>query len=200
MTDPTSPTSRFHDVWPSLEAALEAVENCAPPVTAEEFFLLSSRVGRNASPALLWELWVRRKLETDAVAEAVGDAWTGAEYPTHALADFAGEDPGHGRGMWLELFSDAGFNIDGRPATPPRDPLVLYRGAPEEHRLGLSWTSDLTQARWFADRWRLTTGDPAPVWRFTAPPERVLAIFREARQEAEYVVVVSESDNFGEVL
>ncbi|MCO5317218.1 MAG: hypothetical protein M9942_02160 [Microthrixaceae bacterium] len=199
MGETTPPANRFRDVWPSLDAALEAVENCAPPITTEEWFHLSGRIGRNASPALLWEARAFRKLAPDALIEAVGDAWTGAEYPTKALADFAGEDTDYGREMWLELFGAAGFAVDGKPAPPPSEPVVVYRGAPEEHRLGLSWTSDLAQACWFADRYELTTGDPAPVWRFTAAPERVLAIFHEARNEAEYVVVVTDSDDLEEV-
>ncbi len=62
----------------------------------------------------------------------VPDVWSAAEYPGRALED----------DEWSALFEHAGFTVNGVRAERPTEPLVLFRAAPEEHRLGWSWTDD----------------------------------------------------------
>ena len=47
-------------------------------------------------------------------------------------------------------FRSNGFSNDGRRAMPPDEPLDLYRGATEDHRFGMAWTSALDVAERFA--------------------------------------------------
>lgn len=43
---------------------------------------------------------------------------------------------------WRRLWAAAGFCVDGRPAAPPTEPLLLFRGAPEAQARRWCWTDD----------------------------------------------------------
>lgn len=73
------------------------------------------------------------------------------------------------RAWWVKRFRGVGFTFDGRLASPPPVPLVLYRGATDVGRFGLSWSLNLVVAEWFA---RVRGGE---VWACVVPLERVLA-------------------------
>lgn len=157
-----------------------ALTTLAPPLTAEEISAACGRVGRNWAPDLLDHLFDSACLTTAAAATAVAEAWSDAEFPEHIL----------GRNRWRKLFKFAGYNVDGRPAPRPADPVKVYRGADVAHRRGWSWTTNLEMSEWFARRWDLTRPGTGQVWTMLAPPERLLAYIDgpDSRSESEYVV------------
>lgn len=104
------------------------------------------RLGRNDLPAALWDAFSAGVLtDPGEVALGVAEAWVMAEYPLLNLEWL----------MWDELFQYVGFVSDsgssGHGQTRPAPP-VLYRSAHPDFLQGMSWTSDLATAWWFASR------------------------------------------------
>lgn len=86
--------------------------------------------------------------------------------------------------QWRSLFTQAGYAQDGVPADRPAEPVRLYRGATVEGKHGMSWTSSLDTAKFFAIP---TLGDEGTIWTAVFEPEHLLARIT-ARGEHEYVV------------
>lgn len=105
----------------------------------------------------------------------IGPVWSAAEYPLETL----------GQQTWRELFAEAGYTVDGKPADRPIGPTRLYRGCPPSLRRRWAWTADRSVAERFASgvRGRL----PGRVYQVDAPPESLLCM-DNGRGEAEYVV------------
>lgn len=148
-----------------------------------------ARRGRNELPSILADVWASLSLAD--LADAIGDAWTGAEWPEQHLTPES----------WVMLLDTVGYLVDGSPARREDDlpeVVTLYRGAIPGRREGMSWTTNLDTARWFAHRFdgvRLGSG-PAQVgqvWRIDIPRDYVLARFNH-RNESEHVVDVSDFD------
>jgi hypothetical protein len=134
---------------------------------------LVHRLGRNDTPSLLRLVWNR--LPLDERVKAVGDAWTGAEYPERALR----------RVEWLFMFRAVGYHDDDKPATPPEQ-ITLWRGGVKKTRM--SWTGDRERAVWFQHRFS-DIGKPGKLWTVTVGPDRLLAHYHELhRGEDEYVI------------
>jgi len=76
-------------------------------------------------------------------------------------------------------------------ALPGPGPFTLFRGVAgrgaKRRVRGLSWTDDVTRARWFAQRHASRLGLPA-VYRTVASHEDVFA-FLNAREEREFVIL-----------
>ena len=163
----------------SLEGRLaEAFANLPEGVmlTADELMTAVAYVDRNAGPSLLWKVVMEsNRLRSDALPEAVPSVWSSAEFPEQYLDTWD----------WGELFSEAGFTIDYKPAERPTEPVRLYRGSNEDHREGMAWTSDRERAAWFASR--PTWPTPGKVWTALVEPDRLLAIVHD-RDEAEHIV------------
>lgn len=85
---------------------------------------------------------------------------------------------------WREMFLAVPYTVNGCPVALPRWPRRLYRGATHANREGLSWTTNLAIAAYFAST-RQVPGMPGQVWTVTAPPHRLLAHIGD---ENEYVV------------
>lgn len=170
---------RFEAVY-QWDDAYTALCRTDTPLSADEFLDLSVRVGRNWAPALLFVATDFSLMSREVLGAVICDCWEMPEYPTQALAnhvayntddaDFTYADAEE---QWVLWFRAAGFRVGETLSEPPDVPVTLYRGAPERHRLGMSWTDDLATARWFAERWRVT--EPASVWTTTCAPERLLA-------------------------
>ena len=62
----------------------------------------------------------------------------------------------------------------------------MYRGAPSERRLGMSWSMSLDTAIWFAKRYDLVSS-VGRVFVAEVPPQHVFAILK-SRAESEVVV------------
>jgi hypothetical protein len=134
-------------------------------------------VGRNDGPALLYDLYAAGSLSIYEHPGVVAEAWSMAEFPTNLLP---AEE-------WVELFEEAGYTEDEKPAPRPRQAVTVYRGCSTDRRHGMSWTTDIERARWFADR-DLGHGTGL-IYVFNAPPESLLAFIHDSsRGEAEYVI------------
>lgn len=134
-----------------------------------------ARIGRNDAPYLLLDLHAEKLLTTDAAAFGVSDAWCMAEFPLDVLTPES----------WRDLFALAGYTVDGVPATRPREPLTLFRGACSACQSGWSWTDNLDVATAYAEgRYRRPAGR---VWTAVVPPAALLARITD-RNEHEYVV------------
>ncbi len=119
--------------------------------------------------------------------EALLDAWVGCRVNWH----------GYDLDDLLEMFEDTDrdkLRALGDPLPGP-GPFTLYRGAggrePERRVSGLSWTSDLVKARWFARRAGLFgLADPA-VYRVRVKADDVLVYLHEGergRKESEFIL------------
>lgn len=143
--------------------------------TADEFRQIVMRWGRVNGPAILIDHYAGGHLTDDDLARCIGDIWSMAEYPETAIdAD-----------EWRDMFETAGYTVDGHPATPPAR-IRLYRGAAEDRRDGMAWTSDRAVAERFATgslngrtAGRLYTAE-VEGWR--------LYCHHNGRDEAEYVI------------
>lgn len=126
-------------------------------------------------PALLLEARMFHVISDATITATVGPVWEGTEYPQEALT----------RKDWLDLFTVAGFTVDGKPADRPAEAVTLWRGSVHARRRRMSWTSDRPQAQRFADgvRGRL----PGKLYQTLAPPGAILCI-NNGRQEAENVI------------
>ena len=97
--------------------------------SAEDVEEAGCRVGRNAYPALVSDLYDEGLLSPEVASVVVPSAWSLAEFPNRLLDE----------SLWLLLFDLAGYTVDGVRAPRPAAPLHLWRGghpgAPK--RLGL---------------------------------------------------------------
>jgi hypothetical protein len=135
-------------------------------------------MGRNELPWALETAVSRKQLtDLDEIARGIEDAWTSAEFPMTWM---------HKR-EWKYLYNLVGFLEDDRRAERPVEPVTVYRGATRGLRLRWSWTDDLDQAEWFANRLR-STGNDARIWTMKVPPQQVLAHFTKSRGENEWVI------------
>jgi hypothetical protein len=148
---------------------------------------VSARLGRNDLPYALAMAALAHDTLTDPaeVTRGITNAWCSAEWPAQAV------DPD----IWCSLFDIAQpdplmyLHDDewrDRAALPPQ--ITLYRGAIEDHAIGMSWTDDLERATWFAHRFDTIGGDVGKVYQVTIDPEVVLARFPTRRGEAEWVL------------
>ncbi len=130
------------------------------------------RGGYAESPTELGRFFTPEQLR-----QLIGDWWTQIEYPSQ----IALRQP-----QVLDLFRAAGFVANPADVAQPTEVLTVYRGVQGEGSpRGLSWTTELDRAVWFARRWPfLPLGT---VWAAEVPPKHVLGIFHN-REEAEVVV------------
>ena len=144
---------------------------------------VSARLGRNDLP---WCLSTHLDvLPQEEIAKGLADAWTMCEWPGGAGTT----------DIWELMFmlggaGDNGYlDDDGNKQSYETLPktMILYRGAHEDYVDGMSWTSDIKRAEWFAQR--LGTKGMS-VYTITVPRELVLAKF-DRRNENEYVIEVS---------
>jgi hypothetical protein len=118
----------------------------------------------------------RGSLCQDALRGQVIDAWSGTEYP---YVNFP-------RDMWLAMFRAIGYTCDGEPAERPAERVTLYRGVLGTATVrGMSWTTDLEKAWWFARRH--SDLGVAMVYQSIPPVTSLLAYIGD-RNESEYVV------------
>ena len=170
------PTMRdYAAVYPSMGAVSEALRS-APrgSLTADDFEELQVKAGRNHAPELLHQAWFGAKMAPGELAGAAVSAWTSAEYPQEAL----------GRQTWLDIFADAGFSIDGRPAERPAGTVQLFRGATHKRRRMMAWTTSREVSESFAHG-GLGGRGLGQVWTTTAPPAAMLAIVGAYGREGE---------------
>jgi hypothetical protein len=158
----------------SREARFTAPADAYPQLSRFEAELMWQ--DRNDGPRLLWTWWYCNQIPHAEFRRLLPDVWHQAEWPGSSL----------GSRTWLGMFTSAGFVTDC-DASPPAEPLTLYRGADSRHMRGFSWTTDFGSAAWFARRIRLLKPDDAHMFEVTVPPDFVLADIA-GRNEDEIVV------------
>jgi hypothetical protein len=161
-----------------VEDTYARVENATEPIGAEDFDTLLLQAGRAHVPYLVATAWAEDIITVSTLQAVIGWAWSGPEYPDEALDT----------DEWRYLFDSAGFTVDGKPAERPTEPIRLYRGTAYPYRCRWSWTTDLSVAERFANRWDFVEGRlPGRIFTMLAPPDFLLCQ-NNGRQEMEYVV------------
>jgi hypothetical protein len=142
---------------------------------AETFRTAALRAGRNNGPALLHDCYFGNRMSRAEMAAVLAEVWSAAEYPSHLMPV---RD-------WVALFREANYE-------KPEHSMTLYRGTTSGRRRGMSWTTDLEKARWFAGRMVDFGYSRAEVVTVIAPPEAILCdldpLDPEGRGEEEIVV------------
>lgn len=171
-------TTRREPHWPEWLTRHGIYYRSDRELDAKTFTQACHALDRNERLALLWDLHHAGSLDIGRYPSVVADVWSMAEFPESHF-----DLPQ----TWRDLFEEAGYTHDGQPAPQPCQPVTVYRGCHHERRFGMSWTTDLDQARWFANReFRKGAGQ---VYVFDAPPVSLLAFIHESnRGEAEYVI------------
>lgn len=137
-------------------------------------------------PEFAFRTVMRGCWEPQTARDLVLTAWTHPEWPAQI-----------GAAAWRLLFWQIGplpvVHEDAEPL--PDEPVQMWRGAYEEHRAGLSWTTDRDVAAWFAQRatWPDVPGRQGQVWTATVHPGQVLAVIGGARGESEVVCDIDEA-------
>jgi hypothetical protein len=102
--------------------------------------------------------------------ELVQDYWVDTEFPFHQWD------------TWLRLFEERGTNTSLTSHLP--DEVTIYRGG---HRSGVSWTTSLETASWFAKRNALFDENEMTVWETTIPKHKII-FFTNHREENEVLL------------
>lgn len=146
---------------------------------AGEFLEAAGLLDRNEYPRLLEEWLASGELPPEYLSDVIGTVWQMPEWPVAQL----------GQDRWLELWHQAGFVGQTEDAPPPTELVTVYRGTTWGRRRGMSWTTDLDRATWFASRISSWLKVEGIVVGLAAPPQAVLAdLASEDRQENEVVV------------
>jgi hypothetical protein len=148
------------------------------PLRRDEFDYIATRIGRQHGPALLAELVRTGLADDDFLAHALPIVWEMHEHPEYSDLPWF---------EWDHLFRQVGFIRNGIRTDRPEGRVLLYRGATYSFRRGMSWTSKLELAEWYADYY---AGEiQGEVWAANVPWSKVLAVIDNAPAgEAEYVV------------
>ncbi|MFS0885143.1 hypothetical protein [Aeromicrobium sp. 179-A 4D2 NHS] len=126
------------------------------------------------------------RLDPADLPGATHNAWFMAEYPEKQVE----------AAMWVNLFDQIGYTVDGEPAVREDDIpefVTVYRGCLPERIDGMSWTTSLETAYWFASRWTKHGGKQLHVYRAEIPRDFVLAKVG-GRSENEVVIDTSQLD------
>ncbi|MVT25119.1 hypothetical protein [Nesterenkonia alkaliphila] len=157
-------------------------------LTPRSWEQLSARKGRADKPALLVDA-VSMGILSDPreFRIALEDTWTATEWPGRAATTE----------LWLTLFQmvlEPGTYLDDTELLPISElpaTLPVYRAATAGYEDGLSWTTSLECAHWFATRLGAASGRSHRIYEMDAPRETVLAFFHASRNEHEYVIDTS---------
>lgn len=139
------------------------------------FEALEHRGAHRDAAHLLFKVAQARAVGTAELAAALSSVWAANGMPTTLLSVE----------QWRSLFAAHGYTRDGVTAKRPVGSLRLYRGAPAEGKLGMSWTFDPDVAEFYSSNWE--EGEDDPIWTAVFEPEHLLACITW-RNEAEFVV------------
>jgi hypothetical protein len=141
-------------------------------ITADDFTRAVELIGRNAGPSMLLDGFTTGQISTDSLRAVLIEIWVLAEYPQYLVP----------APVWCNWFRLAAY-------PRPQASLTLYRGAVPRHARGMSWTTDLVRAQWFAER---PTHARGHVYRATVEPAGILAsvdlLQPGGREEGEVIV------------
>lgn len=174
--------SRMPDWTPGLftDAEVTAFDYTGGKVDRVCYDRLSHDVREVHTPKLLRDLHGHGLIDLShpSMRGAVAQAWAFSE---------PGSSSGLGTGFWVPMFRRNGFTHLGQPASPPDDAVDVFRGAVEEHRFGMSWTTDVEVARRFATA-GMSSRPQGDIYVARVEPEYLLAYINEGHDEYEWVV------------
>lgn len=124
---------------------------------------------------------IRPYLSSEDLGSLLRIVWTSVEFPNH--------DPNISKAAFVNLFRQAGIqNICNAEecrfieAVSDQKGLVVYRGTATDVKddvFGLSWTSDIEIARWFAERF----GQDGSIYKARIGSSGILAFFSGSESE-----------------
>jgi hypothetical protein len=128
-------------------------------------------------PRVLYDAWADGQISDCGLRPLIPDTWLYVDWPEHVI----------GPDKWIQLFRAAGFLSIPYGLSRPDSTMTVFRGATEERRSGMSWTTDIRRADQF--RQRHSWHAPTAIYRTVAAPSAVLALL-ERRGEGPPEVVV----------
>jgi hypothetical protein len=156
------------------------------------FFVLNGTVDRPCYDQLARDVGIVHCSKLLRDLTAAGQLDLGDPSMSGIVAEaWASGEPGSasciGYGEWLQLFRLNGFTYLGEPAQRPGEPVTVYRGCTHEHRLGMSWSTEVGVARRFATE-GMSSRPPGAVYVARVGPDYLLAFIEEGHEEYEWVV------------
>lgn len=167
-------------------------EGLATDPEASKFFFVNGAVNRPCYDKLARDVGIvhcskllrdltdagQLNLADPSMSGIVAQAWASGE---PGSASCIGSDE------WLKLFRLNGFTHLGEPAQRPSEPVTVYRGCTPEHRLGMSWSTEVLVARRFANQ-GMSSRPHGVVYVARVDPNYLLAFIEEGHEEYEWVV------------
>ncbi|SHX04346.1 Uncharacterised protein [Mycobacteroides abscessus subsp. abscessus] len=122
----------------------------------------------------LWERYDTRSITRTELRREVIRAWVSCDTPHLHLTN----------SQWRAMFRAAGYTSNGEAATPPSEPVLLYRAAPPTRQGNWSWSPNLAVAQYFQRTGAPGPVDPTPMassvlWTCVVPPDRLLARIKQ---------------------
>jgi hypothetical protein len=155
---------------PSITPAASSIVSS----TTASLMMSAMRIRRNCRDLVRVRLI---NLTAEGMDGVVADAWAfGKPYSSGLDAE-----------QWGVLFERNGFSLLGRRAVRPTENLNLFRGATEDQKRGMSWTTEVDVARSFAYD-RISRRPVGNLYTATIEPEWLLASIDEGHSEKEWVV------------
>jgi hypothetical protein len=139
--------------------------------------------GSAEGPRVLSDAWAAGRVSDADLRDLIPDTWLYMDWPERII----------GAASWVRLFRAAGFLSIPYGLPPPARAVTAFRGASEERRTGMSWTTDISRADQFRQRhsWHAPTAIYQGDLPDGHPSDAVLALL-ERRGEGQEVVVDPE--------
>lgn len=135
-------------------------------------------------PQLLYEWWFEDAISQAQLREWLPGVWQKCDYPAYSPLGCLDEC------LWLQLFLECGFISDDSKLQAPTEDLIVYRGSTLDNIHGMSWTTCLTTAKFFAEVYYPErfgrNAEETRVFTATVPPQSILARF-SGRDESEVI-------------
>jgi len=141
-------------------------------------------------PRLVFRWWRDRQITRDQLCEWLPDIWQKCDWPVYSPLKCLSQLE------WIELYEETGFLSDDPHLNQPTTDLTVFRGCTAVNVHGMSWTTSLKTATFFAEdyypaRFGAKVEDTSIVTA-TIPPRAVLptAVLARwgGRQESEVIV------------
>ncbi|MDJ0317861.1 hypothetical protein QMG40_11785 [Arthrobacter sp. H35-MC1] len=141
---------------------------------------------RQTTPQDLWDEFDSGELKPDFAKRVLGQYFN-ERWPCWNLS----------RNKWITMFTYAKEHYDGddvrfQPLPEAPEGRQLYRGAPNQSRRGVSWTTSLHVARMFAGSSQYNFNSGASIWTVQMTPEMFLAQPRLIEGEMEVLVDIGD--------
>jgi hypothetical protein len=86
-------------------------------------------------PRILHDAWTAGRVSDGDLQALIPDTWLYVDWPERVI----------GAGKWVQMFRAAGFLSIPYGLPRPENAITAFRGATEERRAGMSWTTDINR-------------------------------------------------------